>query len=192
MVRILLVRHGAFDGIGHVLAGRSDDVHLNDEGQRQAAALHARIGGQVASVTTSPRTRARETATAIATPRGLACSIDHRFDEFDFGDWSGRAIQELASDPLWRDFNRMRALVRAPGGEMFVEMQARALAGLHALRESAGDVHVVVTHADVVRALLAAILQMPPAAALHLDVDPASITEVSFHGNWPQVRRVNG
>jgi broad specificity phosphatase PhoE len=213
LVRIHLVRHAAFPGVGHVLAGRLPGIALNELGRSQAAAIGERIAETPQLVWCSPQQRARETAAILAAPLGLEPRVHDAFDELDFGEWTGREIDSLRGDPRWRDFNRFRALVPPPGGEPFPVMQARAMAGLLQLAGAAGQgteataappappappaatgtpaVHVVVTHADVIRAILATVLQMPASAAVHLQIGPASVSTLELHGAWVEVAGVN-
>ena len=39
---------------------------------------------------------------ALAERLGLTIDVDDRLAEVDYGDWSGRALKDLASEPLWR------------------------------------------------------------------------------------------
>jgi ribonuclease H / adenosylcobalamin/alpha-ribazole phosphatase len=193
LTRLLLIRHAAFPGVGQVLAGRSAGVGLSDDGRLQATRLADSLAGtRLAAVIASPQQRAQETAAPLAQRHGMGVLTDTAFDEVDFGDWTGRTIESLRDDPGWHAWNTTRATARPPGGELFTMVQARAMAGATRLSERFPDAAVaVVTHADVIRAMLAVVLGMAPGGVLHLDVDPASVSTLDLHGAWPQVRGVN-
>lgn len=94
----------------------------------------------------SPSARCRVLAEGVAGALGLAAEIDPRLLELDFGAWEGRLWAEIPrteSDPWAQD-----PLRRAPpGGERFLDLQARVAAALLGL-----DNAVIVTHAGVIRA----------------------------------------
>lgn len=194
MLRILLVRHALCDGAGSRLHGRAPGVQLNAEGEAQARGLaHALRAEALAAVYTSPMERAAATAAAIAVPHELEAQVDEAFIEIDFGDWTGRTVESLHDDSLWRDFNSLRATTVIPRGDWLPEVQARAIAGLLRLPDRHDDGHtvVIVSHADVIRAALTGLLGMPLDLMLRLNIDPASISVVELHGTWPRVLSIN-
>jgi broad specificity phosphatase PhoE len=182
--RVLLIRHAAFDGVGRVLAGRSHRVQLHTEGRQQAERLARALADEpVAAVYSSPQPRALATAEALAAPHGLQATVLDAFDEVDFGDWTGREIASLDGDATWHAFNTARSTTRIPGGELMLEVQARALAGLTEVHRRHGDALVaIISHADVIRAVLAHAHGMPIDEMLRLSVEPASISKVDFGG----------
>lgn len=184
-----LVRHAAFDGVGRTLTGRTPGVSLNDAGRAQAHALADALAGEsIAAVYSSPLERAIETAAIIADAHGLTHHACDAFAELDFGDWTGQRVEDLESHSAWRDFNTLRSLTRIPGGELMLETQARAAAGLLEVQKRHRDATVaIVSHADVIRALLGHLLGMPMDHLLRLEVAPASFSTIELHGAWPQV-----
>src|SRR5581483_370128 len=104
----------------------------------------------------SPRTRARETAQAIANEANLPVQIDAGLDEIDYGEWTGKTFRELDGNAQWHQFNAVRSLARIPRGESMMEVTQRAIAELERCREKyQGKAAVLVTHADWIRAALA-------------------------------------
>src|SRR4051812_50212418 len=89
---------------GPVLAGRTPGVHLDDRGQRQAAALAERLAAApLAAIVTSPLERCVETAQAIRDghPKVPAWHVEDRLVEGGYGDWARRAGKGLGKNPLW-------------------------------------------------------------------------------------------
>ena len=194
MATFFLVRHGMCDPVGHSIAGRMPGVHLNAEGRRQAEMLVERFDGiRLDSIYTSPLERARETAAPLAQQRGLEPIVVNDMVELDFGEWTGARIDELESDPRWKLFNSARSTARIPAGETMREAQQRAVAVLHAVVGRAPDSwNIVVSHGDIIRAVIMHFLDMPLDSVHHLEVSPASISEVVVYaGGWAVVRAVN-
>lgn len=193
-VTLLLVRHAQHCDYGRRLTGRAGGVRLTEEGRRQAEAVGRRLASLgLSEVQTSPRERAVETAEAIARATGTKLRVTDALDEIDFGDWTGRTVESLHDDSLWRDFNSLRATTVIPRGDWLPEVQARAIAGLLRLPDRHDDGHtvVIVSHADVIRAALTGLLGMPLDLMLRLNIDPASISVVELHGTWPRVLSIN-
>jgi 2,3-bisphosphoglycerate-dependent phosphoglycerate mutase len=115
---LLLVRHGrtAANATG-VLAGRSVGVHLDEVGREQAVAAGARLRGlPVKAVVTSPLERTVETAEALVATWDDAPEVvvDERFVECGYGSWTGRALKDLAKEPLWKTVQAHPSAVRFP------------------------------------------------------------------------------
>ena len=193
MATFLLVRHATGDHVGRVLAGRAPGRPLGDEGHAQAEGLAARLAHRdVAAVYASPLERARQTAAALARRLGLDVCELSAVTELDVGEWTGRSYDELAGDRTWDHFNRYRSGTRPPGGELLLEVQARAVGALLGLRERHADQTVaVVTHADVIRAVLGHFAGVPIDLLLRFEIDPASVTEIELHEWGVRIVRVN-
>jgi ribonuclease H / adenosylcobalamin/alpha-ribazole phosphatase len=190
---ILLVRHSNGDHVGHALAGRGP-AYLNHDGEREADDLALALADlPLAAVCSSPRPRARDTAGAIARPHALVVIEERGLDEMDFGAWTGRTFSELESDPRWQRFNRFREGTPAPGGELMVEAQARAIRSMLGMRERFGPAAIAaVSHADVIRAALAYWMGMPLAAALRLEIRPSAVSIVELGDDWCRIPLVGG
>jgi probable phosphoglycerate mutase len=180
-----LVRHAAHDRVGSVLCGRMPGVHLGEVGREQARRLARRFANEnVASVQTSPLERARETAEPIAAATGAAVAVNEGILEIEFGEWTGRTFETLGGDARWAAWNGARAVNRPPGGEAMLEVQARVIAALEALRAAYPDrTLVVVSHADVIKAALLYHLGLPVDAYGRFDIDPASVSTLAV-GDW--------
>jgi probable phosphomutase (TIGR03848 family) len=196
MSTVLLVRHGLTEMTGPVLAGRTPGVHLDDRGQRQAAALGERVAAlRLAAVVTSPLERCIETAEAIRAAQQGAPDwhVEERLIECGYGNWTGRPIKELTKDPLWKLVQGQPSAVRFPGGEGLADMATRAVAAIRYWDERLGDaaVWVACTHGDIIKAVLA------DALGLHLDQyqrivpDPGSVSVIRYTKTRPYVIRVN-
>lgn len=178
-----LIRHGSYPPLGRYLAGRVHDLPLDPEGRAQAAQVAEALAARpLAAVVASPRLRTRETAAPIAAAHGLAVTLDDDLDELAFGDWTGRSFAELSGDPAWAAFNASRALAPIPGGETMAAVQARAVAALLRLRAAYPEGEVaVVSHGDVIKAMLLGVLGAPLELMRRIEVAPASRSVVVLH-----------
>jgi len=191
---ILLIRHAVHDEFGQVLSGRREGIPLSPEGLAQARALACNVADRgVTAVHSSPVQRARETAQEIASACGCAMEVSDALDEIDFGGWSGRRFADLAGDPRWEQWNTARETASPPGGESMKAAQMRVFRHLLATSEQypSGTV-VMVTHCDIVRAAVCAVLDLSLDRILSFDVDPGTITRISVTGGRQRLVSLNG
>src|SRR5207302_5636784 len=132
---------------------------LTPDGVRNAHELGRRLAGEpIAAIYSSPRMRAFETAAAIAAEAHLCVEMATALDEIDFGDWTGRCYSDLDGDPEWQEWNRHRSVAATPGGEPMAAVQKRAMAFIaQAAARHKGRTIVMVSHCDVIRAVLCAL-----------------------------------
>src|SRR4051812_25292056 len=96
MAELILVRHASCPPIGKYIAGRAAGVHLDDTGRFQAAALVERLSAvKLDAIYSSPLERAVETARPVAAAQGLEVETSAGLTEIDFGEWSGKTLDEL-------------------------------------------------------------------------------------------------
>ena len=193
MTLLLLVRHGHTPTAGKILTGWSRGVHLTGRGREQAHALTERLdGAPVQAIYSSPLERCRETAAPLARARGLEVHTRRDLLEVDYGDWTGRSIRQLARTKLWRSVQQSPSSVRFPGGETLRGVQARSVDAVRQIAEQhpAGTV-VIVTHADVVRLVLADLAGMHLDLYQRLAVEPASVSAVTLHEGHARILKVN-
>src|ERR1700750_2544316 len=111
------------------------------------------------------RTPPRETALFIADRQGVEVSIDEGINEVDCGSWMGKSFSELLESEEGKGYNKRRSTSRAPEGEFVMEVQTRAWGALERILAQYRDVKdataAVVSHGDVIRALLVLLLGMP-------------------------------
>ena len=193
MATLLLVRHGHTDAAGKRLTGWAPGVHLNELGRRQAERLVERLEGiRVDAIVSSPLERCRETAAPLAKARGRRVVVRRAWIEVGYGDWTGRSISQLRRTKLWRRVMSTPSNVRFPGGESLLEVQARAVdAAVELAAEHPRGTIVVVSHADVIRLLVAQLAGMHADHLQRLSIDPASITAVSLSAGPPRLLTLN-
>lgn len=192
MATLVLVRHGLTELTGPVLAGRRPGLHLDDRGREQAAALAARLEGvPLAALVTSPLERCQETVDALADGRPV--KVDDRLAECEYGEWTGRALKDLAKDPLWKVVQEHPSAAVFPGGEALRDVQNRAVAAVRDwdAQVEDGATWLACSHGDVIKSVVA------DALGMHLDlfqrvvVDPCSVTVIRYTKTRPFLVRLN-
>ena len=193
MTTLLLIRHAAHGLLGRTLAGRMPGVHLSEEGKAQAERLAERLSHlPIDAIYSSPLERARETAEPVARRLGLRVQVSEEINELDLGDCTGSDFDQVEGDQRWRYFNSYRSGTRIPGGETMLETQVRAVAKMERLRLAhPGGTVVVVTHGDVIRALMGYYMGSPLDLFLRFEISPASLSIVKLHEYGPQVMLMN-
>ena len=199
MTTVFIVRHGrsTANSTG-VLAGRMPGVHLDDRGRAEAQTAGRRLADTHAEiVVSSPLERTKTTSMILRRqlPWTSSLRVDRNFTECDYGDWSGRKIAELSKLKLWRDIQERPSTVTFPNGESMASMAARATHAVGAWNERINDdgqaSWILVSHGDVIKAIIA------DALGLHLDnfqrinVDPGSVSVISYTRNRAFVLAVN-
>lgn len=119
-----------------------------------------------------------ETAEPIGRRHGLGVEIAPGVNEIDFGEWTGRTLVELEQLPEWREFNTARGRVRIPGGETMAQVLARTLAELERIgcNHAPGALVAVVSHSDVLRAVITHSVGIPIDLLQRVEVSPASVS----------------
>jgi len=190
---VILLRHGeSTANVGGVLAGRTPGIALTETGQAQADSVAARLH-QVAAIVRSPMLRCELTIAPLVELTGLDPIVEDDLSEVDYGDWTGRPIRELMTEPLWKIIQRHPSGAVFPNGESLRGMQRRAVDAIRRLDSEFGaeSVWVACTHADVIKAVLADALGLHFDAYQRLYVSPASISVIRYSDLGPVVLRMN-
>jgi len=189
------VRHGATPTTGKMLPGQAPGLHLSAKGQAQAEAAAARIAAlsrAPTAVYASPLERTRETAAPIARTLGLRVRTAPGLIELDVGEWTEKPLARLFKTKEWPTVQRWPSGFRFPGGESFAEMSVRAMdAVLGLVAAHPGQTIVAVSHADNIKAIVAAAAGMPLDLMQRLVVSPCSISALLFTASGPVVLCVN-
>ncbi len=192
---MLLVRHGTTPTTGKMLPGRAPGLHLSEKGRAQAEAAAERIAALTkapSAIYASPLERTRETATPIARALGLRVRTAPGLVEADVGEWTEKPLTRLYRAREWPTVQRWPGGFRFPGGESFSEMSVRSMdAVLSLVAEHPGQTIVAVSHADPIKAIVAAAAGVPLDLMQRLVVSPCSISALLFTAGGPVVLCVN-
>jgi probable phosphomutase (TIGR03848 family) len=200
---VILLRHGrSTSNTAGILAGRAEGVDLDDKGREQALGLIDRIGElPIRALICSPMQRCRRTLEPLAEALSLQPVIEDRLAEVDYGEWTGRKLGDLASEPLWRVVQAHPSAAVFPGGEGLAQVQARAVSavrehdrrlGLGYGGEQGGDaLWVACTHGDVIKSVIADAYGMHLDSFQRVNADPASVSVIRYTQLRPFVLHVN-
>jgi len=188
--RIILMRHGETDWNRQRRVMGREDVPLNLAGREQCRRTADLLGDLgVTSIVSSPLTRALESATILSDVLGLVVRTEVELEEVHFGRWQGRTYDDVIGDPAYLAFQDDPVLHRTPGGETIADVQRR---GMDALRRLAADeATVVVSHGDVIRAMVCELLQVPLREYRRIRIDNCGLTAIEGLDRRPEVKFVN-
>lgn len=193
MTTLLLVRHGVTAATGRRLGGRTE-AELSDAGREQARNVGARIGAlPIRAVYASPLARTWQTAELIGEAVKRAPVACEGLLEVDYGRWTDRPLKSVARTKMWPVIQARPSLAAFPDGETIRQAQLRAADAVEALVDRhKRSVVVAVSHADVIKALVAFYLSLPLDGFQRLHVAPASVTVLALSpGGRPTLVRFN-
>jgi probable phosphomutase (TIGR03848 family) len=193
MTVLHLLRHGEHSLVGRVLAGRMPGVGLSERGRAEIAAVAERLAGEpIAALYASPLQRTRETAEIVAARLGLPVAFHDELLELDFGEWTGATFDSIRADPRWQAWSTQRSLATIPGGESMREVQRRAVEALLEIADRhREEAVVVVSHGDVIRAVLVFALGMPLDFYGRLEVAQGSLSTLRLDAAGIRVIAIN-
>lgn len=194
MARILLIRHAPTPETGTRLTGRLPGVSLGETGAARAAELAERLASvRIAAVYASPIDRTWETAEAVAAVHRLEPTREDGLLEVDYGSWSGRTLKSLYRLKAWRVVQTTPSRMQFPDGESLADAQRRAVATVERI---AGDHRrqtvAAVTHADIIKAVIAHFVGTPLDLFQRIGVAPTSVSVLDIPAEGiPRVVAVN-
>ena len=195
MPKIILIRHAhSTANAAGVLSGRLPNVHLSTSGQDQAKRLVERLGKlTISQVQISPMDRCAETLQPWLSKYGKNVSVitDNNLVEVDYGKWSGKKLSVLSRAKLWRRIQSQPSAVTFPEGESLAQMQVRAMQSVHNFFQSDLELTIMVSHGDVIKAIVAGALGMHLDDFQRIVIDPASITILESNGGVIRLTRLN-
>jgi alpha-ribazole phosphatase len=172
---IAFVRHGQTElNRGGRLQGRID-APLSALGAQQAAALaRGFASAPVTRVLSSPLSRARDTAAAIASAHDLAVEVDERLIELDYGTWDGLALSDVSADnwASWRNDPEFAP----PGGERLSDVTARVAS--FCAEVLGDDLVIAVSHVSPIKAAVCGALRVDDRATWRMQLDVAAVTRI--------------
>ena len=192
MQTVLFIRHGKADYKPGHLYGWTPGVHLSDAGRDEVKSLAQRLEDvKLNAIYASPLERCQETAEMVAAGRRLEIRTVDDLGEVRYGRWQGKAFKTLVKTKLWRVVQLTPSQARFPGGESLLELQTRGVRATEDIRarHRKGTV-AIVSHADMIKAIVAHYLGMHLDLFQRLHVETASVTAVAFYGGFPRVLRL--
>ena len=220
---IVLLRHGVSSAnTAGTLAGRAPGVSLTDHGvSALRETLRMLPQHHFSRLLHSPLMRCVQTAQIAAETVDVdSVSVAEDLIELDYGEWTGRSLQDLGSEELWKTVVEQASQARFPGGESIAEAADRAVSRVrsvvaelrteeqradaqraeeHTGQEQAAEKQpgqgdgvptgpqwaMLVSHGDIIKAIIADSLAMPLDDFQRISVAPGSFTVIDFSGPRP-------
>ena len=184
MTTVLLIRHGENDYVKTgKFAGRIPGVHLNEKGQQEAREIADGLKDvPISAIYSSPLERAIETAQPLANAKKLKIKIAKGLIETDIGHWKGLEIKKARKLPEWKTVQSYPSRFRFPGGESFVDAQARQVKTIEEIISRQKDDALIAcfSHADPIRLVIAYYLGMSLDHFQRLSCHTGSVAVLKF------------
>ena len=172
--RLTWICHGA------TAASRKGQFPLDEPLESKAVEEAGRMAAppRADRIVASPALRARQTAEALR----LEAGIDPALRDCDYGRWAGRPIIAIETEEPENLAIWMTDPEAAPhGGENLLDLRTR-IAGWMDGQSALGGHVIAVSHAAVIRAAVAHVLQAPLSSFWLIDVEPLAIVRMTSNG----------
>jgi alpha-ribazole phosphatase len=172
-VQVFLIRHTTPNIAKGLIYGRCD-VPLTDTFDAEKTKVIEALPA-IDLVYSSPLSRCTRLAEAVS-PNFIP---DERLYELNFGDWENQTWETInrRDSELWLDDFVNRC---PPKGETLLQMQARVLHFWTELKSGKADTVAIVTHAGVIRILLAHLNNMPLSSFFEIKVGYGEVFRVEI------------
>lgn len=195
-MHLFLIRHGETDWNNERRIQGHTDTHLNARGLEQAERLAARLASdeKIEILYSSPLSRARFTAEAIARKIGIEPIYDARLIEKHLGEYEGKSLAEIEMhDPevgrLWRE---SKDHFQLPGEETPADLQKRVTEFVAEITPQHHDARVgLVSHGGTINMLVSTMMELDINRRWPFWFDNASISYLDLTGPRPRLRLLN-
>lgn len=179
---ITLIRHTALNISPGICYGQTD-VDVSDTFAQELTGLTAKLSPyQFDAIYASPLQRCTKLAEALSAAIQLSqpqVVTDDRLKELHFGDWEMREWDSIPRE-LFDVWANDYANLAPPNGESFSQLQNRAQSFVAEVGHHAHQHICVVTHGGFIRALIAAVLELPLKRLFRMQIDYASVTQITM------------
>lgn len=195
MTQIILVRHGQTPWNRDKIFRGSKDIPLNEQGREEARlAGEALKNEKIHAIYTSPLSRSRDTALAIARHHGLEVKDHPGLSDLCYGDWEGLPLAEVKVKyaELYRQWETTPHMVRFPNGETLAELRGRAWAAVQEIVAAhPGQTVVLSAHRAVNKVLIAAFIGLDDSHFWRIGQDTTAINRFIWTGSTWQIMAIN-
>jgi len=183
MTQIILVSNGHTPWDKDKIFQGSKDISLDDLGREEAWAAGKWLKDEtIHAAYTSPLSRARDTAIAIARHHDLAVLDLAGLADLSYGDWEGVPLKEVKVKyaDLYHQWETAPHTVRFPNGEPLAVLRTRALAAVEEVVQRHPDRTVLLmAHRAVNKVLIAAFIGLDNSNFWRIAQDTTAINR--FH-----------
>ncbi len=191
MLECYLVRHTKPNIASGICYGRLDlDVDERFIHDAQTITEFLQIQG-CQKIITSPAKRCVRLAQHMAANSGVSVVPDAAWLEFNFGDWEGLSWEQIGQNKIEAWQNDLLHFTM-PNGDNLKKFDYRVVQAWQQLVTQHQDTRLVlVTHAGVIRSILANLLACPVSQSIKIKLDYGSITKVMIDGDFQQLCYTN-
>lgn len=190
-MNLYLVRHTTPDILPGICYGQSD-IDVAQTFAHELEVVRSKLESiEPAVIYSSPLKRCSQLAAAIGDVTRCEVQHDPRLMELHFGDWELMAWNDIPRGlvDVWADDHVMQA---PPAGESFHALSLRTKDFLQEVSANhSGQNLIVLTHAGVIRTMLAHALNMSLTDSFRLQVDYGSISQIVVENSITRVACVN-
>lgn len=194
MNKVYLVRHGeSVANTESIYQGQTYDTPLSKLGEQQVARLAKRFEDVALTfIVASPLRRTFLTADAVAKHKKISVKKEKKILETNHGKWEGKHkdVIEKSWPDIYKKWQKFPSSVRFPDGEHFLETQKRVVEWWGTLNDEKGD-YLVVTHDNIIRILIAKILNMKLNRIWKFHLQPTSVTLIESENKIPKLVYLN-
>jgi broad specificity phosphatase PhoE len=184
--QLLLMRHAS---LPREFAGRFNgraDIPLSPDSTRELDMVISVLREcPPRAITTSPLSRAQQSADYVCRKLGLRCECDSDLSEVDFGAWDGKTFAEIEAidpDAAYR-FRQWDPAFAFPGGESIQEFTTRVTRVTRKLCSHPESTVLAISHGGVIRQMICYLLGLSSRQYLLFDVQCAKITSLDVFGD---------
>jgi len=192
--RVFLIRHGdTVDENGKKIYKGWLDIPLSKEGRERIKVTSCILSRySIDAVYASDLSRAVESANIIASCYGLSVNIIKGLREINLGKWEGLSFDEQYHDGFKRWLEDPLSYT-PPNGEPLYEASERVLMALKdIINEKIQNSIAIVTHAGVIRIIIAEILGIKPSYMYRIAQDYGCINIIDIYDNlYPVLKLIN-
>ena len=181
---IYLLRHPPVQNSSGVCYGQTD-IALAQDWIKTAKSIQKALPKNL-KIYSSDLGRCRNVASYLNDKK---VTFDQRLRELNFGIWENKPWKDIPKEDI-DAWNRNLETYIIQNGESYSQMKARVYEVWKEIISTDEDT-LIITHAGVIRALLAHLLETSAHATLKLTIKPSSLTKLSYLNHWLEIRYIN-
>jgi len=183
MTTLFLVRHGRTGWNKEQIFRGTKDVPLDEVGRAEVLLVGGRLKGEeIRAVYSSPLSRAKETAEAIAGFYNVEVQCLEGLTDLHFGEWEGLSLKEVQKQypDLYQEWLKTPHQVIFPGGEGLAAVSSRAMKAVEEIiKRHPQEAVALVSHRVVLKVLICALLGLDNSHFWNIAQDTTAIN--CFH-----------
>jgi broad specificity phosphatase PhoE len=188
VTELFLVRHGETEWSANGRHTSVTDLPLTERGEQQAKLLIGHLQpADFGLVLSSPRRRARDTATLAGFTGEHEPQLDEDLAEWAYGEYEGRTSAEISEEvPGWTIWSHP-----TPGGETAEQVAERLDRVVDRVRASGVERALCFAHGHSLRALAMRWLGFDLTLGVHFPLDTSTVSVLGEEKGLPALQRWN-